>query len=255
MPIIAFIIALLCAVGSTQAAPIHTTYLWHLEQPIYWPAPSTWGQGYETAWESITHKNAGATHPQNDVTQIFSLDDRVAAYQFRPRDAIAAMTGADAGAQVTYSGGLLRNVASLGAGNHLGYTPSWNTPFQTARSWNTSGGRPRMELTIIPYHHALAPLVDKAVLEKEIAIYQYAYPYVWGSTPAQSTGFFPPELAFSERIIPILAARGITWTFVPSNHLSRACQGFPLCWEPVEKIAIRPIPPIKSIPLLQIGFP
>lgn len=222
------IFALLCLTSIVFAAPVHTTYIWHMEQPIYWPAPSQWTPGYQTAWESITHRNNGAAHPENNVAEIFSLADRVAAYQYRTRDAISSMTGVDAGAQLTYTGGLVRNVASLGAVSQLGYTPSWNAPYIQARGWTTSGGRPRMEMTVIPYHHALAPLVDRAVLKKEIQIYQYLYPWVWGSTPAQSTGFFPPELAFSERIIPALAECGITWCFVPSNHLSRACSNFPL---------------------------
>ncbi|MBU1984801.1 hypothetical protein KJ815_10375, partial [bacterium] len=116
----------------------------------------------------------------------------------------------------------------LGAAGQLGYTSNWNQSFITGRGWNTSGGRPRLEMTIIPYHHALAPLVDRAVLKKEIQIYQHVYPQVWGSTPPASVGFFPPELASSERIIPVLAECGIGWCFVPSNHLSRACSNFPL---------------------------
>jgi hypothetical protein len=219
---------ILLALGIVIAAPIHTTYLWHLEQPIYWPGASPYGQGYQTAWESILQRNAGAFHPQNNVAEIFSIADRVAAYQTRPRESIQTMSGADAGAQVTYTGGLVRNVASLGAVSQLGYGPNWNSNFIQGRALQTSGGRPRMEMVVIPYHHALAPLVDKAVLKKEIQIYQYLYPWVWGTTPAPSTGFFPPELAFSERILPVLAECGITWSFVPSNHLSRAVSNFPL---------------------------
>ncbi|MBI5058220.1 hypothetical protein HZB60_00395 [candidate division KSB1 bacterium] len=221
---------LLFGMACAMAAPVHTTYLWHLEQPVYWPAPSQLYAGYETAWESIQHRNAGASHPQNDLTEIFSVADRVAAYQSRPAASIATMSGVDAGAQVTYSGGLIRNVASLGSANQLGYSPGWSSSFDQARDWQTSGGRSRLELTVIPYHHALAPLVDREVLKKEIQIYQYLYPFVWGSTPAPSTGFFPPELAFSERIIPVLAECGLSWCFVPSNHLSRACSNFPMVY-------------------------
>jgi hypothetical protein len=213
---------------SVFAEPIHTTYLWHLEQPVYWPDATTYGAGYETAWESIQRRDGGAAHPENDVAQIFSVADRVAAYQGRPYDAILTMTGADAGAQVTFSGGLLRNVMSLGAHNSYGYSPGWNAAFQAGRNLLTSGGHSRLEMTIIPYHHSLAPLVDREVLKKDIQIYQEAYASAWGASPAQSTGFFPPELAFSERIIPVLEECGISWSFVPSNHLSRACENFPL---------------------------
>ncbi|MCC6653463.1 MAG: hypothetical protein IT348_20095, partial [Candidatus Eisenbacteria bacterium] len=54
-------LALLAAPAAT-AAPIHTTYLWHMHQPIYWPAPSTWnGKAYEFAYETLT-----LGHSQND---------------------------------------------------------------------------------------------------------------------------------------------------------------------------------------------
>ncbi len=208
------------------AAPVHTTYIWHLEQPIYWPDRISVGTPtYERAWQSI---NNGGAHPENDVAGIFSVDDRVAAYQWRPKESIATMTGNDAGAQVTYSGGLAENVQSLADAGAYGYASSWNTHFQTARGWPTSGGQPRMEMVIISHHHALCPLIDANTLEKEIQIYQQLYPQVWGSSPPQSVGFFPPEIAFSERMIPALVENGISWVFVGSNHISRAIENFPL---------------------------
>src|SRR5438105_12806518 len=76
-------------VPSALAENLHFTYLWHLEQPIYWPdrqAGST--DRYERAWQSILHKDAGAAHPAGDLRGIFSLADRVAAYQSRPRDSL-----------------------------------------------------------------------------------------------------------------------------------------------------------------------
>lgn len=225
-----YLLALLFATVMVNGAPVHTTYLWHLEQPIYWPAPSPYGAGYETALESIWQRNNGAAHPENDVTEIFSVADRVAAYQDRPKNSIGSMTGVDAGAQVTFSGGLIRNVGSLGAANQLGYNSSWNSHFQTARNWTTSGGKPRMEVTVISYHHSFAPLIDSEVLKKDIQIYQHVYGPVWGNTPAQTKGFFPPEIAFSQRIIPVLRDCGLEWTFIASTHLSRACSNFPLTY-------------------------
>ncbi|MBK6911308.1 MAG: hypothetical protein IPH10_10335 [bacterium] len=231
MPILFILLIAQAALGPAStlvAAPIHTTYLWHLEQPIYWPDQSPYGNGYQTALESIWQRNSGALHPENDVNQIFTLADRIAAYQYRPKDAIDVMSGVDAGAQVTFSGGLIRNVGSLGAANYGGYSANWNTHFQTARNWSTSGGRPRMEMTVISYHHSFAPLIDKEVLKKDIQIYQHAYPFVWGANPAQSRGFFPPEIAYSSRIIPVLRDCNLDWTFIASTHLSRACANFPL---------------------------
>ncbi len=220
--------ALILTCGALQAQ-VYTTYHWHMQQPIYWPDRSqSSSQTYEKAWESIQHRNGGAAHPQNNVEEIFSVADRVAAYQDRVRASIASMSGAASGAQVSYSGCLAENVGSLGENNAYGYSPGWFNGNRTARSWTTPNGKPRLDLVIFPYHHSLAPLVDEAALRMEIRIAKDIYPDIWGSWPVPSVGFFPPELAFSERIIPILADEGIEWSFVPNNHVSRACENFPL---------------------------
>ncbi|MDP2360021.1 MAG: carbohydrate-binding protein [bacterium] len=224
---IALTILLVCA--ATAGAAVYTTYHWHQQQPIYWPQPSALHPTtVETAWESIQRRNAGAAHPQNDVAQIFSVADRVAAYQWRMRDAIAAMSGPLSGAQVSYAGCLIDNVASLGAAGALGYSPAWNQPIRQARGWTTPGGFPRLDQVLTPYHHSIAPLLDEEALRMEIRIAKLAHERAWGAAPGLSQGFFPPEMCFSTRIIPVLAAEGIQWSFVPNNHLSRACADFPL---------------------------
>jgi MYXO-CTERM domain-containing protein len=217
---------LAASIGLAQE-PVHTTYLWHLEQPIYWPAPNAGGARYQTAWDSILAKDAGALHPQNDVRGIFALDDRVAAYQWRPRDAVNAMRGyPEAGAQVSYSGGLIENVGSLGAVGQLGYTSGWRDPWREARGWSTTGGKPRLDILLFPFHHALMPLTDPAVNRMELALYQQAYPDAWG-TGAISQGLFPSEMAFAEHLIPSLVAAGVQWVVVSNAHLSRACGDYP----------------------------
>ena len=56
---------------------LHFTYLWHLEQPIYWPDQKVGSPDrYEYAWESILRKDAGAANPANNLREIFGLDDR-----------------------------------------------------------------------------------------------------------------------------------------------------------------------------------
>jgi hypothetical protein len=48
---ICVLVALWLAAGAAAAAPIHTTYLWHMHQPIYWPDASTWyADPYEHAY-------------------------------------------------------------------------------------------------------------------------------------------------------------------------------------------------------------
>ncbi|MCG3128544.1 MAG: hypothetical protein CHACPFDD_03433 [Phycisphaerae bacterium] len=222
--------AALLAASAARAENVHFTYLWHLEQPIYWPAQQVAGADrYERAWESILQTDAGRSNPQNDLRAIFSLADRVAAYQYRPRDCVNAIRSRpEAGAQVSYSGGLIENVSSLGAAGQLGYSSGWYNSFREARGWTTTGGKPRMDVVLFSFHHALLPLCDESTVRKEIRLYKEIYDDAWGAAPGLSRGLFPSEMAFSERLIPTLVAEGVAWVVVSNEHISRACASYPL---------------------------
>jgi hypothetical protein len=215
----------------TLAENLHFTYLWHLEQPIYWPDQQPTGADrYEDAWTSIQRTDLGAAHPENNLRDIFDWADRVAAYQYRCADAISAISAyPEAGAQISYSGGLIENVASLGAANQLGYGPNWNSHLRTARGWNTAGasGKPRCDIVVFPFHHPLLPLCAEATVRKEIQLYKAAYPEAWGTSPGISKELFPPEMAFSTRLVQVLAEEGIEWVIVSGEHVSRSCADFP----------------------------
>ena len=165
---------------TTLAAPAaaektHFTYLWHLEQPVYWPDRQAGTQRYERAWQSILRRDAGDAHPENDLRAIFGLADRVAAYQFRPRDCVSAISWAsESGAQVSYSGGLIANIQSFAeAGGQLGYGTNWHGPWREARNWqtNTPGNDfTRMDVVLFSFHHALLPLIDGDAIRKELAL-------------------------------------------------------------------------------------
>lgn len=215
---------LLLVLGPGLFGQVYTTYHWHMQQPIYWPELSSFdSRTYQKAYESIV---AGGAHPENDLDQIFGWADRVAAYQYRIRDSIGTIQQSDGGAQISYSGCLVENVESLAVAGGLGYSDGWENANQQARNWLTSGGYRKLDIVIFTYHHALGSLVDAESLRKEIQIYKQLYPDIWGS--GLSLGFFPAELSFSERMIPVLVEEGIEWVFVPNNHLSRACENFPL---------------------------
>ncbi len=206
---------------------IHTTYFWHLQQPIYWPAPSKYRIGYQLAYESMQRKDEQNGHPQNDLESIFGKDDRKAVYQYRIKDCIFSLLSySEAGAQITYPGCLIENINSLAEHNWNGYSPSWVENFKSAMSEKTSLNNPRLDVVNFPFHHCLAPLVDEKVLEKEIGIYQLIYQDTFQKP--LSKGYFPAELAFSERIIPVLLKFGIKWVIVPNTHISRVCKDFPL---------------------------
>jgi hypothetical protein len=210
---------------------LHFTYLWHLEQPIYWPDQKSGSPDrYEFAWESILRKDAGAANPENDLREIFSKADRVAAYQYRIKDSIDAIDWApEAGAQVSYSGGLIQNIRSLGQANQLGYSGSWNSSNIAARGWRTVGqSKPRLDVVVFPFHHALMPLVDESTQRKQIQAYKHVYTPTWGTTAPVSRGFFPSEMAFSTRLIKVLDQEGIDWSIVSAEKISRANTDYPV---------------------------
>ena len=145
MRLIALSLLILSSLG--LQAQVHTTYLWHMQQPNYWPEQSVWNShGYQTVWESHSLKTNNGNiysdnlaHPLNDLFDIFSKADRVAAYQHRPKDAVQTLLShAEGGAQVNYSGCLIENINSLGNANQWGYGSSWASNFVTARNWTTS---------------------------------------------------------------------------------------------------------------------
>jgi len=127
---------------------LHYVNHWHLHQPIYWPnkTRATTEDRKEVTAESINFKNYDpwAGHPTPDLSGIFGLDDRKAAYQWRPKDALSTITSyPEAGFTISYSGALIEGVKSLGNAYMLGYSPDWNSGFREARTWTTSGGKTR----------------------------------------------------------------------------------------------------------------
>ena len=223
-------VTMLLVAATAAAEDVNFTYLWHLEQPIYWPDRQTSGEDrYERAWESIQRTDGGAAHPSNNLRDIFGKDDRVAVYQYRVRDCISSISwSARAGAQVSYSGGLIENIQSLGGAGQLGYSSGWYNSLREARGWTTSGGKPRCDIVLFGFHHPLLPLLDDSAVRKEIQLYRQIYGDAWGAAPTQSRGLFPSEMAFSERLIKVLDEEGVDWVVVSNEHISRACADFPL---------------------------
>jgi hypothetical protein len=210
---------------AAPAAPVHTTYVWHMHQPIYWPAPSTYYVSrYETAYETIT-----LGHSESDVFSIFNKDDRVHDYQDYPATAVSMLLDLpDAGAQVSFAAALVENVTSLGDAEWNGgrYAGDWYSQYRTARSWTTSGSHPRLAQLLVAAHHPIAPLMDANALRREIEVAKVAYAGAWGDT-SFTRGYFPAETCFSERMIPVLREMGIDWVIVPDIHISRACADYP----------------------------
>ncbi len=212
---------------------LHITYLWHMEQPIYWPDQQGFGADrYERAWQSITSKNGGRFNPTNNLNEIFGKPDRYNAYQWRTSDAIRDMDHLpESGAQISFSGGLIANIQSFieagSAASYLGYQSNWNSHLTNMRATPTSGNGPgRADVVNFAFHHPLLPLVSDTTARKELELYQHVHGQIWG--PGGSNGLFPSEMAFSTRLIPILDDLDIEWTFVSAEKISRACPDFPV---------------------------
>jgi hypothetical protein len=210
---------------------VHTTWLWHLHQPIYWPDRRDYGiDHYENAWDTIQQQNAGRPHPTPEVlTSVFDDADRVAAYQGEPSSVVSGLREyPNAGVQLNMSGALMENVQSLASDGQLGYANGWNSGNATARTWTTSSGKPRMDLVNFTYHHAIAPLISDETLAMELQIHQRQMQIFWGTNVPLSRGYWPSETCLSEHMIPILNQYGIAWTPVSNEHLARSCADFPL---------------------------
>ncbi len=189
--------------------PIYISFLWHMHQPVYWP------------YESIVQTEA-------DNSMGFSLYtihlDRSGPYTTWPRDAVAAgLALAHMGAQVSFSGSLMENLDNMAAAG-AGFG-DWTAAWREASGWLTVEGNPRLDIVEFGYHHPLIGLVDPVTIGLQIAAHRQAAFSHFGSAP--SRGIFPPECAFSERMIPALAAAGIEWTLVDNIHFDRAHVDYP----------------------------
>ena len=219
--------------GTPPTPKAAMTYMWHMQQPIYWPAPipdAPWT--YQKAADSIRLSPTQGGHPQQQLDAVFGKADRVADYQHYAADAIKAAVSAGAagaGAQMSFGGDLIENLDSLAAdGSRDGFAPGWNATYASfAASQRTAGGHPRLDLVLFTYHHMLLPLADAAAVAMDLAIQRLAQAETWGEAASGSRGLFPAEMAFSERAIPTLAAAGVEWVIVSNSHISRACAGYP----------------------------
>lgn len=225
---------------------VHLSYHWHMHQPIYWPEKLPGTDRVQFAGESYDLKSRQASfypgssvqHPENNLASgdvgsydpIFTNADRVQAYQFGGKDSISTLLGfQDAGASISYSGSLMDNVWSWGKDYRIGYSPRWNEGYSEARRWLTHSGQPRADMVGFTYHHSLSPLLPRSVLRKEIRLFKEAWAKSWGGRSDfsdHSKGFFPPELAFSETLIPVLVSEGYQWSFIANGHLARSCSNY-----------------------------
>lgn len=227
-------ITLLFCFSILITAQVHTSYLWHMHQPTYWGEvsqsdPNRYQMVKESQDLKLSGQNTyadGLAHPLNNLEEIFALPDRINAYQYQPKNAVQSISGLPkAGAQMTYGGSLIENINSLAAINQWGYVSNWKSNINTAHSWQTSGGKPRLDVMGFTMHHTLSPLCSDEVLRKEIQAHKYYQTQQFGY---YSNGYWPAEAAFSENIIKVLLEEGFLWTVIANSHLARTLNDYPL---------------------------
>jgi MYXO-CTERM domain-containing protein len=208
---IALALATLLA-GPAQAEPIYISFVWHMHQPIYWPG--------ETVVETID-----AAHWSFNVQTVHT--DRSGSYTTWPGDAVGALRAAGfdrGGAQVSFSGSLMENLDALEAAGR-GFA-GWKDPWRTAGSWRTAGGHAALDLVQFGYFHPLSALIPPADLVLQLRLRALAVERRFPGYPA-SRGLFPPETAFSVRIIPALVEAGVEWVVVDNVHFDRTLPDYP----------------------------
>jgi len=204
---------LILALASPAAAdvPIHLTFHWHMHQPIYWP------------YEPVTQTESGGQYGFS-VQQVHT--DCSGPYTDWPVSAV--QSGMDwgfdhLGAQVSLSGSLIENLNTL-EGEGWAFQ-GWKNRWDESQDWTTSLGNPRLYLVSFGYHHPLMALVDDQALELQVAMHAEQVQRAFGQPPGP--GMFPPEMAFSPRMIPALVEAGVEWIIVDSIHLERAHVDYP----------------------------
>ncbi len=194
--------------------PIHVGFLWHMHQPQYRPG------------ENILQTDASGAFSFS-VTDVHN--QRLGPYTTWPKDAIQSGLGlSHLGAQVSFSGSLIQNLNTLeAAGVNGGQWNNWDASYTQAASWNTSLGNPRLDLVNFGFNHPLMPLLDTRDIQMQIKLQKRVHELTWGPSVPFSKGIFPPETAFSTRIIPALVAEGIEWSIIDSIHIERAVENYP----------------------------
>jgi len=195
------------------AEPIHVTYLWHMHQPIYYPYLSV----QDTDNLGVYSFSVSEVH-----------HDRQPNYTCWPRDAIQQGQDkgiAHAGAQCSFSGSLIENLNGLWGHST---TAGWDDCYDWARNGlKTAMNNARLNMVGFAYHHSLMPLTCPESRRKQIQLHKEIYAETWDTGGAYSRGFFPPETAFADVIIPELVAEGIEWVLVDNIHFDRACENYP----------------------------
>ncbi len=214
-----FILVLLlsCAGFSQQIniknnPPIYIAFLWHMHQPIYWP------------YESIIQTEQNNRYPFS----VFDIhNQRTGPYTSWPKNAVQKGISANMlhfGAQVSFSGSLIENLNNLESNGNQNFS-NWKSSWNSIKTLQTYLGNPRLDMVAFGYHHPLMGLIDEIDIRKQIQAHKQIMSQNFSGS--YSKGIFPPENAFTPKMIPALVAEGIDWVLIDNAHFERAAENYP----------------------------
>ncbi|WP_275422805.1 carbohydrate binding domain-containing protein [Paenibacillus mucilaginosus] len=190
---------------------------------------------------------SGAPMPHDDLVSYYTHHAKTGAYLEWPWDVAATLRANHPSAQmqVTMSAAVINNVNSFMYTNNVpGYSnTNWGAPWKNAyNTLKTPSGNRTMDMVHFTGHHTMGPLVGNDYMLKDLIYHNatLAQPYFLGSDFKSSKGFFPTELGFSERIIPVLEKLGIQWSVIGNNHFSRTLRDYPLLNDPGKDTMVSP---------------
>lgn len=190
---------------------IYIAFLWHMHQPIYYP------------YQNIVQTEQSGVYS-------FSLYDvhlsRTGPYTDWPKNAVQKGMNANMphfGAQVSFSGSLVENLNNLQQAG-VGFS-NWKNSWNYIKNQTTLEGNPRIDMVGFGYHHPLMGLIDYKDIRKQIQAHKAIFASEF--TGSYSKGIFPPETAFSPRMIPALVDEGMQWVLIDNIHFERAAANAP----------------------------
>jgi alpha-amylase/alpha-mannosidase (GH57 family) len=110
-----------------------------------------------------------------------------------------------------FTGSLIEQLSDLA---NAKYDSRLNGIWQRYRDLKRKG---KVEFTGCGYFHPIFPLIKDDDARKQIEAHLEIYERTFGEKPV---GFWPPELAFSENMIPLLDNIGFKWVIVDEPHVS-----------------------------------
>ena len=206
--ILLYILVALSVSAAAQKPPIYIAFQWHMHQPVYWPG-------------EMVKQTIDAHRMSYNLLDVFT--SRTGPYTTYAPGAVNKLTGFEhAGAQVSFSGSLMEDLNVLEA-NGMAFA-NWKQNWNAMTSKKTSPGNQRLDMVGFGYYHPLMPLLDSMDIGYHIEKHKDAFAANFPGLP-YSKGFFPPECAFEEQMIPSLVKQGIEWVMVDNAHIDRTSVG------------------------------